>query len=430
MGLPARMPADAIPTREAAAEQFRAVRTLTDQLAAPLSAEDQMVQSMADASPTKWHRAHTTWFFETFLLAPYLPGWEPVDPHYAYLFNSYYESVGPRHARPRRGMLSRPAAEDVAEYRAAVDAAMQRLIADTSADKWAAVEPLLLLGLNHEQQHQELILTDIRHGLFQNPMRPAYRADLPAATLRPAPPPAWCEYEGGIVEIGFAGAGFAFDCEGPRHEAVLRPFRLASRPVTNREYLEFVEDGGYQDHRHWLWLGRAAVADGDWAAPLYWLQGDSGWNEFGLGGVRTLDLDAPVSNVSFFEADAYARWADKRLPTEAEWEHAAASLPVEGNLLQSGLMRPAGASQARPQAPAQMFGDVWEWTQSPFVPYPGFRAAHGAVGEYNGKFMAGQMVLRGGSCATPPGHVRATYRNFFLPADRWQFSGFRLAEDA
>ena len=418
-----------IPDRSAILARYREVREATEALAAPLLAEDQVVQSMPDTSPTKWHRAHTTWFFETFILEQFAVGWQPVRPEYRVLFNSYYEAVGPRHARPERGMLSRPSCAEVAAYRSAIDRAFVDWAGVADDGTWAAAEPLIILGLHHEQQHQELLLTDIKHILFQNPTAPAYREDLPPPRQWRSPEVAWIGFDGGLVEIGHGGDGFAFDCEGPRHQTYVAPFRLASRPVTNREYLAFVDDGGYEDSRLWLSFGIAAVRELGWRAPLYWVGGDGDWREFTLGGLRELDLDAPVSHISFYEADAFARWAGKRLAGEAEWEIAAAPLPVEGNLSAQGWLHPAAASPAG-AGPSQMYGDVWEWTRSAFGPYPGFQAARGAVGEYNGKFMSGQMVLRGGSCVTPPGHVRPTYRNFFQPADRWQFSGIRLAEDA
>jgi ergothioneine biosynthesis protein EgtB len=415
------------PERQAAIDRYRFVRNWTEELAAPLSPEDQVVQSMADASPTKWHRAHTTWLFETVLLKPYLAGYQEHDPAYAFLYNSYYEGIGPRFTRPDRGLLSRPSGDQIRKYRNDVDASMETLIAELDDSKWDAFTALLDLGLNHEQQHQELLLTDIKHLLSRNPTFPAYRDDLPVADSGENPPLEWNDFEGGVVEIGHGGGEFAFDCEAPRHKVYQDPFRLASHLVTNGEYLAFMEDGGYSDYRHWLWLGRSAVAEGGWESPLYWLKTDDGWQEFGLGGLRPLNLSAPVAHVSFLEADAYARWAGHRLPTEAEWELAAAPLPPAGNLLESGNLHPVPNQGSGPLD--QMFGDVWEWTQSPFVPYPGFRPIEGAVAEYNGKFMASQLVLRGGSCVTPPGHIRATYRNFFYPPDRWQFSGFRLASD-
>lgn len=419
--------------RQDAALRYMSVRKWTENIAAPLSPEDQVVQSMADASPTKWHRAHTSWLFETVLLKKYRANYREHNPDFAFLFNSYYEGIGPRFERPDRGLLSRPTANDVGEYRSAIDAAMGDLIFQVNDGEWDDFVTLLELGLNHEQQHQELILTDIKHLLSRNPQYPTYRADLPEIAASDTEPLEWIDFEGGVVEIGHGGSGFAFDCEGPRHKIFQQPFRLGSRPVTNGEYLAFMEDGGYRDYRHWLWIGRSAVAEGNWEAPLYWVKSEAGWQEFGLGGLRPVNPAAPVCHVSFLEANAYARWAGRRLPTEAEWEQAASPLATTGNLLESGLLQPAPPHESGVQRSAQlmqMYGDVWEWTQSPFMPYPGFQPIEGPVAEYNGKFMASQLVLRGGSCVTPPDHIRATYRNFFYPADRWQFSGFRLAADA
>ncbi len=409
--------------------RYRAVRATTDRLAAPLSAEDQMVQSMADASPVKWHRAHTTWFFETFVLRAHTPDYEPPHPAFRHLFNSYYQSVGSPYPRPRRGMLSRPSAAEVGEYRQQVDDAVAQFVGDAPHAVWNAARAIFELGLNHEQQHQELLLTDIKHGLFQNPLRPAYSDDLAPPPVRVAPPVEWREFGGGLHEIGNGARDFAFDCERPRHKVFVRPFRLASRPVTAGEFAAFIAEGGYGHVPLWLADGYVAAQREHWRTPLYWLGDTEGAETFSLAGVEALDPDAPVSHVSYFEADAYARWAGKRLPTEAEWEVAAAvAAGVEGNFLEEGYLRPVAATANA--ALQQMFGDVWEWTASPFTPYPGFWAAPGAVGEYNGKFMSGQMVLRGGSCATPASHMRSTYRNFFPASARWQFSGFRLAEDA
>ncbi|MBS0470627.1 MAG: ergothioneine biosynthesis protein EgtB [Proteobacteria bacterium] len=376
--------------------RYRIVRSHTEDLAAPLSAEDQALQSMPDASPTKWHLAHTTWFFEAVVLAKFEPTYVPFDPAYAYLFNSYYEGLGPRHPRPQRGLLSRPSLPDILAYRRHVDAAMVRLIAMRADD----VLPLVTLGLHHEQQHQELILTDILHAFSINPLLPAYgRPDAPHA----ASPQSWIAHPGGIVAVGHGGSGFAFDNEGPRHEVLLRPFRIADRPVSNGEYLGFVEDGGYRRPEFWLSDGWAMIQREQSNAPIYWRGGPDGWSTFGLGGLGPLDLNAPVSQVSFYEASAYAAWAGGRLPTEFEWE------------------------AVQPQLSGQ--GEVWEWTRSSYDPYPGFVPFEGDAAEYNGKFMVGQLVLRGGSRATPPGHIRPTYRNFFPPSARWQFSGIRLAGD-
>jgi ergothioneine biosynthesis protein EgtB len=406
---------------------YRAVRSQSEQLAAPLSPEDCLVQSMPDASPVKWHLAHTSWFFETFILAQFLPGHRPFNPALGYLFNSYYNAVGERHPRPQRGLLTRPTFDEVVQYRARVDEQMTDLL---SAAPRAEVAELVTLGLNHEQQHQELILTDIKHALSCNPLHPAYRVDGPAAeSLDEIPPLRWLDRAGGPVVVGHGGTGFAFDNEGPRHQALLRPFRLASRLVTNCEYLTFIADGGYRRPELWLSDGWNACRERRWEAPLYWSVEGGIWHQFTLDGMMPLAPADPVCHLSFYEADAFARWAGGRLPTEAEWESVAADVPVAGNLLDGGRLRPASARQHGDGA-AQLFGDVWEWTASPYVAYPGYRPASGALGEYNGKFMCNQFVLRGGSCATPRDHVRATYRNFFPPDARWQFTGLRLARDA
>ena len=424
--------------RDAAIDRYRAVRDLGGRLAAPLSAEDAQVQTMPDVSPTKWHLAHVTWFFETFLLHPQLPEYAAFDPAYGYLFNSYYEALGPRHARPQRGFLSRPSLAEILDYRAYVDTTMARLILEAPDPVWDAIAPMVELGLHHEQQHQELLLTDIKHVLSCNPLNPAYADPAPAATAGAAAPLRWVAVPGGIHEIGHDGTGFAFDNEGPRHQVPLRDCRLASRPVTNGEFRDFVADGGYAEPRHWLSDGWATLRQEGWTAPFYWRREDADgpWREFTLHGLRPLDPAAPVSHLSFYEAAAYAAWAGARLPTEAEWEVAASRLPRPlergANLLESGRLHPAPAAEDDGDGSGlrQMIGDVWEWTQSSYAPYPGFRTAEGAVGEYNGKFMCNQMTLRGGSCVTPPGHVRITYRNFFYPHQRWQVTGLRLAQDA
>jgi ergothioneine biosynthesis protein EgtB len=405
-------------------ETFDRVRQASLALAAPLSPEDQQVQSMPDASPTKWHLAHPTWFFEAFILARFMPGYAPFDARYHYLFNSYYEAMGARHPRPERGLVTRPALADVQRYRAHVDDALRRLIDNNDAPE---LLDLVELGCHHEQQHQELIVTDIKHVLSHSALDPVYRPR-PPRTHGAASKLTWHAYDGGLREIGHGGGSFAFDNEGPRHKVHVVPYKLASRAITNGEYLDFMRDGGYAQPALWLSDGWRLAQEDGWAAPLYWRQREDAWFEFTLAGVEPVDLAAPVTHVSHYEADAFAHWAGKRLPTEAEWEIAAASLPLTGNFVESSAFHPAQAA-ATPDAPAQMFGDVWEWTQSAYLPYPGFRAAPGAVGEYNGKFMSGQMVLRGGSCATPASHIRASYRNFFPPSARWQFSGIRLADD-
>jgi dimethylhistidine N-methyltransferase len=419
------------PLRAAAAGEpllrYRRVREASLGLTRHLSAEDQAAQSMPDASPAKWHLAHTSWFFETFLLIPGLEGYEPLDPVYGYLFNSYYEAVGPRHARPQRGLLTRPSLDEVVAYRAHVDAAMERLIANgLDAEAAALVE----LGLAHEEQHQELILMDILHLFAQSPLKPAYgRAAALSLGADPGPLVA-VDFQGGVAEIGHGGSGFAFDNEGPRHKVFLQPYRLADRLVTNGEWQAFMADGGYERPELWLSEGWAQVQAQGWRAPQYWEEGGEGWLAMTLLGLRPIDPHAPVVHVSFYEAEAYATWAGARLPTEAEWEHAANRLPMRGNFVNRGRLIPAAADAGVGAGLRQMFGDAWEWTRSAYGPYPGFHPAPGAVGEYNGKFMIGQMVLRGGCCATPDGHVRASYRNFFQPHQRWAFSGVRLAWDA
>ena len=407
-------------------ERYQAVRAATLDLTTSLSAEDQTVQSMPDASPVKWHQAHTTWFFETFLLTPFDPTYRPFDPLFGYLFNSYYETVGPRRPRPMRGLVTRPPLSEVRAYRRYVDQAMADLLGREIAER-PDVAALVELGLAHEQQHQELILMDVLHLFAQMPGHPAYRALTAAAEPDPRPM-GFVDFDGALAWLGHDGAGFSFDNEAPRHQVLLQPFRLADRLVTNAEWLQFMAAGGYARAEYWLSDGWAQAASEGWAHPLYWVEGDDGgWSEMTLGGLRDLDPHAPVAHVSYYEADAYARWAGKRLPSEAEWEHAAAAMPIEGGFLDLERLAPAGAP---PQAGLrQMFGELWQWTQSPYSPYPGFEPGAGAVGEYNGKFMINQMVLRGGCCVTPPGHVRATYRNFFYPHQRWAFTGVRLAAD-
>lgn len=405
------------------ADSYRSVRALTEAIATPLSAEDQTAQSMDDVSPTKWHRAHTTWFFEEFVLVPNLTDYSVFDPAYRYLFNSYYEAVGERHPRSERGAITRPGIDDIAAYRAHVDAAMEQLLSSELNDDVLA---LIELGLHHEQQHQELALMDIKHVLSRNVLDPMYRSTV--AERATASPLEWVAFDGGVVTVGHDGDGFAFDNESPLHEQVVQPFALASRPVSCGEVLSFIADGGYSRPELWLSDGWATVQREGWTAPLYWSNDDGEWTHFTLSGRQPLDRNAPVAHVSYYEADAIARWMDARLPTEAEWELAAKGMAVEGNLLDLDVLTPRSIGDSS-SGLRQLFGDVWEWTSSAYQPYPGFRAAPGAVGEYNGKFMVNQQVLRGGCCFTPVGHIRPTYRNFFTPASRWPVTGLRLARD-
>ncbi|AVP58047.1 ergothioneine biosynthesis protein EgtB [Pulveribacter suum] len=429
--MPLDAPEPAGAPHASACQRYAAVRAATLRLAEPLSPEDCGAQSMTEASPAKWHLAHTAWFFETFILEAHEEDFAPFDPEFRVLFNSYYQGVGAQHPRAQRGLLTRPDLATVLTWRDDVDARMQRLLQREPLAP--EVAGLLELGLQHEQQHQELLLTDIKHLLSCNPTWPAYQAP-PAA---PPPPPAaplvrWRRFEGGLVHIGHDGIGFAFDNETPRHPVWLQPYELATRLVTNAEYLAFVMAGGYGEPAHWLaegWDWRASQGIGH---PLYWRQDGHGWCEFTLAGRQPLVPAQPVVHLSYYEADAYARWAGARLPTEAEWEAAATSATpcLSGHFADQGVLHPLPAPADVPEGqPAQLFGDVWEWTQSSYAPYPGFTPAAGAVGEYNGKFMVNQYVLRGGSCATPSGHVRASYRNFFPAGARWQFSGLRLARD-
>ncbi len=432
MGPMERRPRPARPSPQPQGERarrYQAIRDASCALAARLSAEDCTAQSMPDASPVKWHLAHITWFFETFVLEPHAPGYRSFDPAYRYLFNSYYNALGERHPRPERGLLTRPPLEDVLAYRAHVDAAMVELLEQKSLVR--NVADLVELGLHHEQQHQELILTDVKHLLSRNPLRPAYEKPWPLAQIEPRRR-GWVPVAAGQYEVGHAGGGFAFDNEGPRHRVWLNAFCIATHPVTHGDWVEFIDDGGYQRPELWLSAGWDVVKARGWEAPLYWELRDAKWQTFTLHGMMPVDPLTPICHVSFYEAEAFARWASERLPTEFEWEIAAREAPLEGNFVESGALHPLPLRKApaRGGMPAQLFGDVWEWTRSDYGPYPGFRTAEGAVGEYNGKFMSSQYVLRGGSCATPASHIRATYRNFFPPDARWQFSGLRLARDA
>lgn len=405
---------------ESLANHCERVRRRTLALAAPLAPEDTVVQSMPEASPTKWHLAHTTWFFERFVLGRD-PIYQPIHPDWMTLFNSYYQSAGPMHARAQRGLLSRPSLGEVLDYRARVDQRLLEML-DSGADEQTTF--IASLGLQHEQQHQELLLTDIKHAFSVNPLQPAYLATLPVSAQSRALPLTFVQGREGIVQIGHAGSEFAFDNETPRHRVFLHSHALANRPVNNLEYREFIRAGGYREPMLWLAEGWDIAQQRGWTRPLYW--NDDLESAFTLGGCRVLDPLAPACHISFFEAEAFARWAGARLPSEAEWEDFAADAPVVGNLQESGFLEPQAPTNTGIQ---QLYGDVWEWTGSPYVAYPGFRALQGSLGEYNAKFMSGQWVLRGGSCATPGPHIRASYRNFFHPVDRWQFSGVRLAKD-
>ena len=408
-------------------DRYAAVRRQTEKLCEPLETEDYVVSTMSDVSPTKWHLAHTSWFFETFVLAPFDASYVTPNPRYAFLFNSYYVQAGERHCRAQRGLVTRPTVTEVFAYRAHVDAAMQRLIDRIADDTEHPALPVIELGLHHEQQHQELMLTDIKHVFWMNPLRPVYRAagDGPRTTGDQA---GWVSVPTGIYRIGNEGGGFAFDNESPAHRVFVDEFRMADRLVTNADYLAFIDDRGYHRPELWLSNGWATVRASNWEAPIYWERTTDGWTEFTLAGQNALRLDAPVTHVSFYEADAFARWAGARLPTEAEWEIAAATVPIDGPFVESENYHPAPvSSSARDGEPRQLYGDVWQWTASAYTAYPGYAPAAGAIGEYNGKWMCDQWVLRGASCATPRSHARLTYRNFFTSDARWQFMGIRLA---
>lgn len=416
-------------SEESFALRFASVRRSTEALTASLSAEDCALQSMPDCSPTKWHLAHTSWFFETFILEPTLPGYRVFNPAFRVLFNSYYQMVGEQYSRPRRAFLTRPSLDEVMRYRRHVDELMAAFLGQ-SAPLPQTIAAAIELGINHEQQHQELILTDMKHLFSFNPLHPAYQARRhEPATASPAMD--WLNYQGGLAKIGHDGNGFAFDNEGPSHPFYLVPFQLASRTVTNEEYLAFMEAGGYDRPELWLADGWNKIHAEGWRQPLYWEKLDDAWHTHTLNGLLPMNANEPVCHVSYYEADAYARYAAARLATEAEWECAASRANTVGNFVESGRFHPTGAGLAdSPGLPQQMFGDTWEWTASSYLPYPGFKTSAGALGEYNGKFMSNQMVLRGGSCVTPQSHIRASYRNFFPPDARWQFSGIRLARDA
>ncbi|MCX2524248.1 ergothioneine biosynthesis protein EgtB [Larsenimonas rhizosphaerae] len=409
--------------------RYRQVREASEAICRPLACEDYVIQSMPDVSPPKWHLAHVSWFFEAFLLKPFLPGYTPIDPAFDYLFNSYYETHGAPFPRALRGTMSRPTVAEVHAFRAHVDQAMTALLSEPPADAREEIMHRVELGLHHEQQHQELLVMDIKHILGMNPLHPVYRSDAARPSADAAGPQGWVDFPEGVRQIGRdPETGFTFDCETPRHRVYQAAFSLARRPVTNAEYMAFMADGGYERTELWLSDGWAARRSHGWTAPLYWSRHDGVWHHMTLGGLKPVDPDAPVCHVSFFEADAFARWAGARLPVEAEWEIAAQEYPVAGHFQGQGQYQPVAAA-ASDEALVQMYGDVWEWTASAFRPYPGFAPLPGTLGEYNGKFMSGQMVLRGGCCATPEHHVRDSYRNFFPPDARWAFSGLRLARD-
>jgi ergothioneine biosynthesis protein EgtB len=415
--------------------RFHEVRNFSAKLADKLAPEDCVVQSMPEVSPTKWHLAHTTWFFETFILKKWVSGYRDAVPEYAYLFNSYYNAAGAMHRRDLRGLISRPTVEETKTYRAAINGSIDDLVSNADEKSFREIEPILVLGIHHEQQHQELLVTDIKHVFAQNPLYPIFRegetrspgAFDRAGTSRSTQ---FVEFNEATIEIGHDGDGFCYDNELPRHRALVLPFALANRLVTNREYLEFMADNGYSRPEFWLSLGWTTVNEQYWRAPLYWIDRDGEWWNFTLSGLRKIDPNEPVTHLSYFEADAYANWAGARLPTEFEWERASADMQIEGNFVETERFHPAPLSESsRDGELAQIFGDVWEWTRSSYSPYPGYRAEPGALGEYNGKFMCNQYVLRGGSCATSRTHIRKTYRNFFQPDKRWQFMGIRLARD-
>ena len=422
---------DSRPDRADLLARFHAVRDFTDSLGRDLAPEDCVVQSMPEVSPTKWHLAHTTWFFETFILKQFVPGHQAVVPEYAYLFNSYYNAAGAMHRRDLRGLISRPTVDETKRYRAEIDSGIDNLLNQANEKLFEKIASLITLGIHHEQQHQELLITDIKHVFAQNPLHPVFRnrRSQPAdgVTQRPC---RFVEFDEGIVEIGHDGCGFSYDNEGPRHRALVLAFSLANRLITNGEYLEFMADHGYSRPEFWLSLGWQTVNEQRWEAPLYWEKRDGEWWNFTLSGFRPVEKNEPVTHLSYFEADAFANWSGARLPTEFEWERVAVDLEINGNFVENERFHPEPLSATDRTAQLhQIFGDVWEWTRSSYSPYPGYRAEPGALGEYNGKFMCNQYVLRGGSCATSRTHIRKTYRNFFQPDKRWQFTGIRLARD-
>jgi len=409
--------------------RFRQIRNFTTGLCRNLEPEDCVVQSIPDVSPTKWHLAHTTWFFETFILKKFVPGYRAEIPQYAYLFNSYYNAAGGMHRRDLRGLISRPTVKEAQRYRSSIDSHIDNLLSHADESLLDEIEPILVLGIHHEQQHQELLVTDIKHVFAQNPLYPVFRERETDVVSAKTAPMHFLHFEETTAEVGHDGNGFSYDNEGPRHRMLVGAFSLASRPTTNGEYLKFIEADGYTRPEFWLSLGWMTVNEQRWQAPLYWEKRDGAWWQFTLSGLRPVDESEPVTHVSYFEADAFANWSGARLPTEFEWERVALDCAIEGNFVENEQFHPR-ASTGQNRQIRQMFGDVWEWTRSAYSPYPGYRAAPGALGEYNGKFMCNQYVLRGGSCATSRTHIRRTYRNFFQPEKRWQFTGIRLARDS
>jgi ergothioneine biosynthesis protein EgtB len=409
--------------------RYHQVRQFTERLCETLQPEDCVVQSMPDVSPTKWHLAHTSWFFETFILKVWMPEYQPEIPQYAYLFNSYYNAAGDMHRRDLRGLISRPTLAETFRFRHSIDQQIEVLLGRADEALLTEMEPVFVIGLNHEQQHQELLVTDIKHVFAQNPLHPVYRERHQLIETKKITPARFIDFEETIFEIGHDGRGFSYDNEGPSHRALVPAFSLANRPVTNGEFLEFMDANGYQRPEFWLSLGWMTVNEQRWEAPLYWAKRDGIWWNFTLSGMRPVDESEPVTHISHFEADAFANWSGARLPTEFEWERAVADLPIEGNFVEVERYQPAPVAAQPNDQLSQMFGDVWQWTRSAYLPYPGYRAGPGALGEYNGKFMSNQMVLRGASCATSRSHIRPTYRNFFQPEKRWQFTGIRLARD-
>jgi len=417
-------------SQESLIKFYKTVREFSHTLAEPLEIEDFVVQSMPEVSPTKWHLAHTSWFFETFVLSKAIQEYKSPNPQYAYLFNSYYVQAGERHLRPKRGLISRPTVEETYSYRNHVDESMLQFMENANDKEWREFSSVIEIGIHHEQQHQELIVTDIKHVLSENPLNPEYinKQNKGRSSHKPEDIE-WISFEGGVCNIGNEGEGFGYDNEYPLHKVYLNPYKLGSRLVTNAEYMEFINDRGYETPEIWLSEGWATVETNNWKAPLYWQQLSGEWMQYTLAGLRKVEPNEPLTHVSYFEADAYARWAGSRLPTEAEWEVAADSVPIEGNFVDNMNFHPVPLEKSNGLPLKQMFGDVWEWTQSSYSAYPGYRTPPGALGEYNGKFMCNQMVLRGGSCATSKSHIRKTYRNFFAANARWQFMGIRLAKD-